>query len=249
MFIENADETSIKNAIALNPHEISFLGDEEYSYLFDKWQKQPIEFKKKGETFYFNIEKSPSSWLEMYGWFNYVRFYRHLADVLPQNANFIEIGVYMGKSACCLASMRPDINFYLIDPLIPQCDYCHRFNHSFLDPVKILDNIHKLIPKCNFLRFFSGDIHSALKDNDFDAIFIDADHSYDSVKADITNYLPKLKKGGILAGHDYDSVHFPGVIQAVDEHFGKDNIEVFHEVPGSSVSLCPVWVWKPSVPS
>jgi hypothetical protein len=48
-----------------------------------------------------------------------------------------------------------------------------------------------------------------------DFIFIDANHSYDDVHADISNYLPLLKSGGIMAGHDYGN--FKGVVQAVNE--------------------------------
>ena len=49
-----------------------------------------------------------------------------------------------------------------------------------------------------------------------DLVFIDADHRYDAVCADILSYFPLLRPGGIMAGHDY-SEKFPGVIQAVDE--------------------------------
>ncbi len=53
-----------------------------------------------------------------------------------------------------------------------------------------------------------------------DFCFIDGSHEYEDVKKDILAYLPKVKKGGILAGHDYDRI-WQGVINAVDEILGK----------------------------
>jgi predicted O-methyltransferase YrrM len=53
-------------------------------------------------------------------------------------------------------------------------------------------------------------------DESLDAVFIDADHSYEAVKLDIQNWMPKVRRGGILAGHDYVP-SWPGVVRAVDE--------------------------------
>ena len=53
-----------------------------------------------------------------------------------------------------------------------------------------------------------------------DFIFIDADHSYEAVKADILAWRKHLAPNGILAGHDYGFPDYPGVKQAVDELVG-----------------------------
>lgn len=76
-------------------------------------------------------------------------------------------------------------------------------------------------------------------DGSLDMVYIDANHDYESVKADIAAWLPKVKPGGILSGHDYGNLVqaageelFPGVRRAVDESFGtKVNIPI----EGSSI--------------
>ena len=67
----------------------------------------------------------------------------------------------------------------------------------------------------------------AFTDNYFDLVFVDAGHSFEQVQADIKAWLPKVKEGGILAGHDY-SVDWPGVIQAVYESFGHRGVIIRH---------------------
>lgn len=52
----------------------------------------------------------------------------------------------------------------------------------------------------------------------FDMTFIDASHSYESIKQDIELWLPRTKK--IICGHDYHS-HAPGVLQATKELLGE----------------------------
>jgi hypothetical protein len=77
------------------------------------------------------------------------------------------------------------------------------------------------------IRDFSKNASLMFEDDYFDFIYIDADHTYEAVKSDLESWYPKLKKGGIMSGHDYvevtTSVPF-GVVQAVNEFLKKNNI-------------------------
>ena len=56
------------------------------------------------------------------------------------------------------------------------------------------------------------------EDKSIDFIFIDGNHQYEFVKKDIIAWLPKLKEGGVLAGHDHD---WQRVKDAVKEILGE----------------------------
>lgn len=52
-----------------------------------------------------------------------------------------------------------------------------------------------------------------------DFVWIDGHHTYEQVKKDILNYMPLIKSGGMMGGHDYGTMASPGVKEAVDEIF------------------------------
>lgn len=71
------------------------------------------------------------------------------------------------------------------------------------------------------LRQWSLDAAEQFRDGALDFCFIDAAHEYENVKRDLAAWYPKVRRGGILAGHDYtneteDGIHY-GVKRAVDE--------------------------------
>ncbi len=83
------------------------------------------------------------------------------------------------------------------------------------------------------IDIIKGD-HSILVDNyedeSFDYVYIDSSHLYEDTVRDIAQWWPKVKKGGIIAGHDYSDGKggIYGVIQAVDEFVEANNIEYIH---------------------
>jgi hypothetical protein len=59
------------------------------------------------------------------------------------------------------------------------------------------------------------------EDLSLDTVYIDGNHNYKPVREDILRWLPKVKLGGFICGHDYNSKHFPGVRKAVNETLGE----------------------------
>lgn len=57
-----------------------------------------------------------------------------------------------------------------------------------------------------------------------DLMYIDGDHTYHGAREDILAWTPKVRHGGILAGHDFLPDTFPGVVRAVEETGKADRI-------------------------
>ena len=87
---------------------------------------------------------------------------------------------------------------------------------SFLYEI-FLKNIEPVKHQINPIKSLSWDGAAFYEDNSLDFVFIDAAHDYESVKKDINAWFPKIKKGGVIAGHDY--TWCADVQKAVNEFF------------------------------
>lgn len=160
------------------------------------------------------------TWKDIPGWFDFNEIYQEAVEKASHGATFVEIGAYLGKSTAFMAQLIKDsgkrINFVTIDPFIGEKGQ----NNDYLFE-RYVENMHS----CGVNDYvvthkgYSQDAHVLFKEKTIDFLFIDGDHSYEACKSDIKLYLPKMKEGSVMAGHDYYNA--PGVKQAVDEAFGN----------------------------
>ncbi len=95
---------------------------------------------------------------------------------------------------------------------------------NYRDAVK---RVEKYAGSYEILRGPTTKMAGMIKNDSCDLVYVDADHSYEGVKADIDAYWPKLKTGGVMAFHDYEAPQY-GVKQAVTEFAQRLGIRVFY---------------------
>lgn len=146
------------------------------------------------------------------GWFSFPKLYAEMVRRFPDGSLFVEVGTYFGCSFS-----------YLVVEVINSGKNIHCVAVDACPWDGVEDNFNKNMKpfEGHFSTKFGGDSFDRIKefeDNSIDFAFIDANHTYEFVSRDIAAILPKMKKGGILAGHDFNLCH-PGVMQAVNEAF------------------------------
>lgn len=146
--------------------------------------------------------------------FDFSSFYSAVAEKLPQDATCAEVGVADGASAIFLAESLLNKKTFFKLAMIDSMAYGgpEQLNTIIKHVVSA-----GLTTYVDVLPFDSLNASCRFPDNHFDFIFIDASHRYEYTKADIRLWHRKVKEGGILAGHDYNSGEGAEVKQAVDE--------------------------------
>jgi len=187
------------------------------------------------------------TWQEIQGWFDFQLVYEQaVAEAQPGDV-LVEVGCWLGRSTAYMGGLIKNagkpLRFYAIDWGLGSGDttkdkVTHQntlaSNHGVLTGAlvanlrdcDVLDFVTPIV--CRSTRgaelFADGSLHFA---------FIDAGHSYEQVTADIEAWWPKIRPGGILAGHDYEQ-GWPEVCRAVDDFFGSA-----WGVPGRHLACIP----------
>ena len=157
-------------------------------------------------------------------WFSYPNLYKSIVEQFPSGSKFVEIGSWKGKSSAYMAieiaNSNKKIDFYCVDTWEGSIEHKNKEELNRLYDI-FLRNMKPVDPYYFPLKIKSLEAASKFENNSLDFVFIDASHEYEDVKEDIIAWLPKVKSGGILAGHDYylNEQFYCGVNRAVDELF------------------------------
>lgn len=147
------------------------------------------------EHFYFNID----------GWFGFEVIYRDAVRDL--DGIFVEVGAWKGRSTAFIAvealNSGKAIDLHVVDTFAGSDEEEHRSDPDIHNLRAVFDR--NMIAVRDFLtvhQMTSVQAAGLFEDGSVSFVLIDAAHDYDSVRADIQAWLPKIKPGGVLAGDD-----------------------------------------------
>ena len=185
------------------------------------------------------LEQSKAWHPEHPGWStDILPFLDHVADRIPANGLYVEVGVFLGRSLRFMGERRPDVRLVAIDPWEDGESQGYTGPGEWADFVRAHGGLYNAVREMMWryspdvadrmviLRGTTADYMGPLAD----LVFVDGAHDYASVRADIDRMLPWVRAGGIIAGHDYNSEWDAvrdgpddgraGVIKATRETFG-----------------------------
>lgn len=153
---------------------------------------------------------------------------QQLLDKMKKNSVVAEIGVDEGKFSQLIHKKVKPRKFHLIDMWGSD-----RFHDGKFEAVKDYFAEEIVEDTVQIHKKMSTKAAHDFENEYFDWIYIDTDHSYETTRDELQLYAPKMKPGGIMAGHDYRmgnwvSMYRYGVIEAVHEFCVKQNWEILY---------------------
>jgi len=170
-----------------------------------------------------------------------------LIAMLPHGSTIAEIGVckaYFSKEMLDLPNLK---KLWLIDPWVQQQGYVDPLADSdheenLREALRVLSG-HARGGRFEILRKTSLHAVQEFNPGQLDAVYIDADHSYQAVLDDLRAWSEVVRPGGYIMGHDYTENEQAkkwnfGVVQAVNEFCSKAGWHITHLTDEDFASFC-----------
>lgn len=142
----------------------------------------------------------------------------------------VEIGVWKGNFSECLLETTNLKKIYSIDPWDKtKTNYKNKWTQKKITEAyeETKKKLKKFKQRSIIIKKTNEESLTLFKEFYFDFLYLDALHDYMSVKNDLNSWWKKIKKGGIMAGHDYCNKKNFGVIEAVDEFVKEKKLKLF----------------------
>ena len=155
-----------------------------------------------------------------------VRVIQNLAKRVPDNGVIVEVGSFFGRSSCAWADSKPNATVICIDTFMehyrvkhkvdeaickannfPESNKVYNLYESFLENTKQFSNIRMIRGMSPQGIQYTGE--------SIDLFFLDASHTNPNDWENIEFFLPLIKSGGTISGHDYIPNTFPDVVENV----------------------------------
>jgi hypothetical protein len=163
---------------------------------------------------------------------NRLEFGRHLS-ARGLTGHGVEVGVLFGEYSEHLLANWPGF-LHMVDPWLQQptsvyldgCNAC-RMEEAYFKACQV---ILKYEGRAKIHRSFSVHAAKEFGYGTLDFVYLDGNHSLESVRADLVAWWPKIKAGGILGGHDFfdrhDAWHDCGVKEGVLEWVAANGLKL-----------------------
>ena len=116
----------------------------------------------------------------------------------------VEVGTRTGAYAEVLCASNPKLHLTCVDPWLSYDGYLEFVNQqNRQDKYYRVAKERLLKYNCSLIRKFSVDGAKDFPDESLDFVYIDGNHSLLYVLQDLYAWIPKIKKGGVISGHDY----------------------------------------------
>lgn len=114
-----------------------------------------------------------------------------------------EIGVESGRFSQEICQQMPGVHLLCVDAWAAYPSYREHVTQSKVDGLFEAAQERLKPYHVTFIRKFSVEAAATVPDGSLDFAYVDANHRFEYVVEDIAAWLPKVRKGGIIAGHDY----------------------------------------------